>query len=156
MNIDDADEKLLRHTRKPENLSHPFIYVNGNNVNLAIFSFWYLENRNDDFVSFEVFGFGRILKTDGNNVEIEEMELYLDDDESIIINDDVRCSFDDLVSLENNYIKELQKCVDSIETGKPIKNIESLRNAFCQLVSNDALEMYRRICPDFLKMLGLQ
>ena len=84
------------------------------------------------------------------------MELYLDDDESIIINDDVRCSFDDLVSLENNYIKELQKCVDSIETGKPIKNIESLRNAFCQLVSNDALEMYRRICPDFLKMLGLQ
>ena len=156
MNIDDAENKLLDYKRTSENWSWPFIFVNGNSVNLAFFSFRYLENRNDSFVSFEVFEFLRILKTDSKNVEVEEMELYLDDDESIIINDDVRCSFDDLVSLENNYIKELQKCVDSIEAGEPIKNIESLRNAFCQLVSNDALEMYRRICPDFLKMLGLQ
>ena len=155
MNIDDADVKLLHHTRQPANLSHPFVYVKGNSVNLAIFSFWYLENRNDDSVSLEIFGFGRIFKTDGKNVEVEEMNLYLDDDESIIINDDERCSFHELASLENNYIKELQKCVDSIEAGEPIKNVESLRNAFCQLVSNDALEMYRRICPEFLEMMGL-
>ena len=155
MNIDDTFEILLYHRITSEIWSWPFVFVNGHNVNLAAFSYYEIENCDDTSTSSEVYGFRRILKTDGKNVEVEEMDLFLADDESIIINDDERCSFDDLLLLDKNYIKELQKCVDSIEAGEPIKNVESLRNAFCQLVSNDALEMYRRICPEFLEMMGL-
>jgi hypothetical protein len=60
-----------------------------------------------------------------------------------------------IVDLEQEYYNILQNLIKNYTTNQDM-NFDALRTTFLKLVSNKQLELYRQMCPKFLKMLNIE
>lgn len=148
MIIKDSVSKLLQYVREGEMCSCPIILPNDKTVELAVFTYYASEEA-----PITVFGYGRVIKTDGNNITTEEHELFQSEEELIVIKDVPTVPGDTRQILYDNYYEELQSCIDSLEEYGSADNISNLAKIFLQLIPGDALELYRRISPSFLELV---
>lgn len=150
MIIRELMNKLTQYTREGELCSCPFILVNNNQVELAVFTYYASEGN-----PITVFGYGQIIKTNGTEIIVEEKELFEKESDLIVIDDS-------LVPIElhrqiyNSYYETLQTLIDNYMKNEKSEVIDNLSILFQQLIPSDAMELYRRMCPSFLKMLKIQ
>lgn len=106
-----------------------------------------------DGVPQTVFGYGQLIKSNGESIETEEKELFQNEDELIIINKLPIVSFEQHREMYDNYYSHLQNAIDSIKTNGVIENVDALRTAFKAIIPTEAIELYKRICPSFLELI---
>lgn len=115
---------------------------------LAVFTYFA-----SDGVPQTVFGYGQLIKSNGESIETEEKELFQNEDELIIINKLPIVSFEQHREMYDNYYSHLQNAIDSIKTNGVIENVDALRTAFKAIIPTEAIELYKRICPSFLELI---
>lgn len=148
MIVRDLVNKLMQYVREGELCSCPIIMCNESKVELAVFTYF----ASDD-VPQTVFGYGQLIKSNGESIETEEKELFQSEDELIVINKLPIVSFEQHREMYDNYYSHLQNAIDSIKTNGAIENVDALRTAFKAIIPTEAIELYKRICPSFLKLI---
>lgn len=141
MNIKDIINQLYTCSDNEESASCPVLLFKNNKIQVGIFTFFI---TNEDPTN--IIGYGRLIKSNGKKIGIEDLSDKFTDKE-IVINDDEPMSITQLVSLYAQYYDELQKYVDGQG------NIKELSDAFKAIVTNDTIEMYRPICPEFIEIM---
>ena len=149
MNVKDSVNQLLQYVREGEICSCPVILLNDSAVELAVFTYYATEEP-----PITVFGYGQIIKTDGQNIAVEERELFQSEEELIVIHDVPTVSADIHQVMYQNYYQELQDFINNMDKSVTADNTSDLSKAFMRLIPIDALELYRRICPSFLELIG--
>ena len=102
-----------------------------------------------------VYGYGRLLTYDGNDINAEERGLFENESDLITINDTRMVSVGQHHVVYNEYYDALQDLVEHYNSDDKKIFIENVSTLFKKLIPDDALEMYRRICPDYLTMLRI-
>jgi hypothetical protein len=138
----------MQYVREGELCSCPIILRNENKVELAVFTYF----ASDD-VPQTVFGYGQIIRLNGENIETEEKELFQNEDELIVINDVPVVPIESHKAIYDNYYQQLQNAIDSIKKNSEVENVDDLRTAFKAIIPTDAIELYKRICPSFLELI---
>ena len=141
MIVRDLVNRLMQYVREGELCSCPIIMRNENKVELAVFTYFA-----SDGVPQTVFGYGQLIKSNGESIETEEKVLFHYEVVLIIINMLPFVSFD-------NYYSHLQNAIHSIKTNGVIENVDALRTAFKAIIPTEAIELYKRICPSFLELI---
>ena len=148
MIVRDLVNRLMQYVREGELCSCPIIMRNENKVELAVFTYFA-----SDGVPQIVFGYGQLIKSNGESIETEEKELFQNEDELIIINKLPIVSFEQHREMYDNYYSHLQNAIDSIKTNGVIENVDALRTAFKAIIPTEAIELYKMICPSFLELI---
>lgn len=150
MKIHESVKKLLEYVREGEECSYPFIISMNHSMKIALFTYYAT-----DETPMIVYGYGQLLTYDGNEVHTEEKELFQNESDFITINDTKMVSVEQHRKMYHAYYDALQELVEHYNSDDREVFIEKVAELFKKLIPNDALEMYRRICPDYLKMLKI-
>ena len=150
MVIVESVKKLREYVREGEYCSCPFIVFVDNSIKIALFT--YYASGETPIV---VYGYGRLLTYDGNDINAEERGLFENESDLITINDTRMVSVGQHHVVYNEYYDALQDLVEHYNSDDKKIFIENVSTLFKKLIPDDALEMYRRICPDYLTMLRI-
>ena len=151
MIVKELINKLFQYVREDENCSYPVILLNENKVELAIFTYF----DDSDTPPATVYGYGQFIRTDGENVETVELDLFQSEDEFIFI-DLPLVSIETYNTMYEDYFSQLQIAIDSLEANGVVENVDDLRNAFKTIAPTEVMELYRRICPSFLELIKVE
>lgn len=86
---------------------------------------------------------------DGNTVIAEERDLFENESDFITLNDTRTVSIEQHKTMYNEYYFALQDLVDNYNSDNQQVYIENVSKLFKNLVSDDALELYHRIYPEY-------
>lgn len=150
MMIVDSVKRLMEYVREGEYCSCPFIVSVDNSIRIALFTYYA-----SDEAPIVVYGYGQFLSYDGNDVYAEERDLFESESDLITINDTRTVSIEQHQAMYNAYYSALQDLVEHYNSEERQVFIENVSGLFKKLIPDDALEMYRRICPDYLTMLKI-
>lgn len=150
MKIHESVKKLLEYVREGEECSCPFIISMNHSMKIALFTYYAT-----DETPMIVYGYGQLLTYDGNEIHTEEKELFQNESDFITINDTKMVSVEQHRKMYHAYCDALQELVEHYNSDDREVFIEKVAELFKKLIPNDALEMYRRICPDYLRMLKI-
>ena len=151
MIVKELINKLFQYVREDENCSYPVILLNENKIELAIFTYF----DDGDTPPSTVYGYGQFIRTDGENVETVELDLFQNEDEFIFI-DLPLISIETYNTMYEDYFSQLQIAVDSLKANGVVENVDDLRNAFKTIAPTEVIELYRRICPSFLELIKVE
>ena len=147
--IAERMEKIWPYIREGELCSCPIITTN-EGIDLAMFTYFA-----DNEEPLTILGYGQLIKTNGESVLIQELDLFEKEEDFIVIENIPIASIDEHERLFDVYHQELEIALKALqETGK-IENVNRLRSTFQQLIPENALELYRRVCPSFLELVQL-
>lgn len=150
MIIVESVNKLMEYVREGEYCSCPFIISAGNSIRIALFTYCA-----SDEAPIVVYGYGQFLTYNGNDVNAEDRDLFESESDLITINDTRTVSVEQHQAMYNAYYDALQDLVEHYNCDDRQIFIEKVSELFKKLIPDDALEMYRRICPDYLNMLKI-
>ena len=150
MIIVESVKKLMEYVREGEYCSCPFIVFVDGSINVALFTYYA-----SDETPIVVYGYGQFLAYDGNDVNAEERDLFESESDLITINDTRTVSVEQHQAMYNAYYGALQDLVEHYNSADKQGYVENVSGLFKKLIPDDALEMYRRICPDYLTMLKI-
>ena len=150
MMVSDSVKKMMEYVREGEWCSCPFIVPGNNSIDLAMFTYYAIDDT-----PIVVFGFGQFLSFDGNTVKAEERSIFKSESEFIIINDSRMVPAEKHKAMHNAYYSALQDMIEHYYSDDRQHFAENLSATFKELTPDDALEMYRRICPEYLTMLKI-
>lgn len=150
MMIVDSVKRLMEYVREGEYCSCPFIVSVDNSIGIALFTYYA-----SDEAPIVVYGYGQFLSYDGNDVNAEERDLFESESDLITINDTRTVPIEQHQAMYNAYYSALQDLVEHYNSDDRQVFIENVSGLFKKLIPDDALEMYRRICPDYLTMLKI-
>lgn len=146
MNIKNGIRCLFRAVYESETVSFPYIVDKNGVLQLALFSYRAVGQK-----PVRIYGFYRELFYDGNAVSAEKRELFQTEEEQILIHQVPTASWDAHQALCNAYYDALQRYADE----PTAENAQAVSECFCAVTPPEAVEMYRRICPEFVTLLGL-
>lgn len=147
--IAERMEKIWPYIREGELCSCPIITTE-DGIDVAAFT--YFANDEEPLV---IFGYGQLIKTNGESVLIQELEMFEKEEDFIVIENVPIVSVDEHEKLYNAYYQELEEALKTLLSEGKVINKESLKNAFRKLIPDNALELYRRVCPSFLELIEL-
>ena len=150
MTIVESVKKLMGYVREGECSSCPFLVSVNNSIRIAVFTYYALDEE-----PIIVYGYGHLLTYDGNNVTAEERNLFDNESDIITINDARMVSVEQHHAMYNAYYGALQNLIEHYDSYDKKVYIENVSRLFKKMIPGDALEMYRRICPDYLTMLKI-
>lgn len=150
MMIVESVKKLMEYVREGEYCSCPFIISVDNTIRIALFTYYA-----SDETPIVVYGYGQILTYNGDAVNAEERDLFESESDLITINDTRTVSVEQHQAMYKAYYGALQDLVEHYNCDDRQVYIENVSELFKKLIPDDALEMYRRICPDYLTMLNI-
>lgn len=150
MMIVESVKKLMEYVREGEYCSCPFIISVDNTIRIALFTYYA-----SDEAPIVVYGYGQLLTYNGNDVSAEERDLFENESDLITINDTRRVSVEQHQAMYKAYYGALQDLVEHYNCDDRQVYIEKVSELFKKLIPDDALEMYRRICPEYLTMLNI-
>lgn len=150
MMIVESVKKLMEYVREGEYCSCPFIVSVDNTIRIALFTYYA-----SDEAPIVVYGYGQFLTYDGNDVNTEERDLFENESDLITISDTRTVSVEQHQAMYKAYYGALQDLVEHYNCDDRQVYIENVSELFKKLIPDDALEMYRRICPDYLTMLNI-
>jgi len=150
MMIVESVKRLMKYVREGEYCSCPFITCVDNSIRITVFTYYA-----SDGAPIVVYGYGQLLTYDGNDVNAEERDLFESESDLITINDTRTVSVEQHRAMYNAYYSALQNLVEHYDSNDRQVYIENVSVIFKKLIPNDALEIYRRICPDYLAMLKI-
>ncbi len=150
MMIVESVKKLMEYVREGEYCSCPFIVSVDNTIRIALFTYYA-----SDEIPIVVYGYGQILTYNGDAVNTEERDLFERESDLITINDTRTVSVEQHQEMYNAYYSALQDLIEHYNSDDRQVFIENVSGLFKKLIPDDALEMYRRICPDYLTMLKI-
>lgn len=150
MVVRDLVIRMAQYAREGELCSCPIIMRNENKVELAIFTYF---ASND--IPQTVFGYGRLIHSNGKNIETVKKEPFQSEDEFIVINGLPVVSIEKHMAMYDNYYQQLQIAIDSMKANGVVENVDGLRSAFETIVPASAIDLYKRICPSFLELIKL-
>lgn len=150
MMIVESVKKLMEYVREGEYCSCPFIVSVDNTIRIALFTYYA-----SDEAPIVVYGYGQFLTFNGNDVNAEERDLFENESDLITINDTRTVSVEQHQAMYKAYYGALQDLVEHYNCDDRQVYIENVSELFKKLIPDDALEMYRRICPDYLTMLNI-
>lgn len=150
MMIVESVKKLMEYVREGECCSCPFIVSVDNTIRIALFTYYA-----SDEAPIVVYGYGQFLTFNGNDVNTEERDLFENESDFITINDTRTVSVEQHQAMYEAYYGALQDLVEHYNCDDRQVYIENASELFKKLIPDDALEMYRRICPDYLTMLNI-
>ncbi len=148
--IVETIKKLMEYVREGEYCSCPFIVSVDNTIRIALFTYYASDEH-----PIVVYGYGQFLSYDGNNVIAEEKDLFENESDLITINDTRTVSVEQHQAMYNAYYSALQDLFEHYNSCDRQVFVETVSELFKKLIPDDALEMYRRICPDYLMMLKI-
>ena len=143
-------KKLMEYVREGEYCSCPFIVSVDNTIRIALFTYYA-----SDEAPIVVYGYGQFLTFNGNDVNAEERDIFENESDLITINDTRTVSVEQHQAMYKAYYGALQDLVEHYNCDDRQVYIENVSELFKKLIPDDALEMYRRICPDYLTMLNI-
>lgn len=149
MIIEECMSLIFQHVRETETCSYPYLVNKDGKLQIAVFTYMATEEP------ITIFGYDRVLTTDGESIDIEDKELFKSEDEFIYVGKDYRVDIKLRNALFKGYCEELQNYIDRLEGNRPVSG-ETLRKIFTKLIPEDAFELYRRICPGYLEILGIE
>ena len=147
MNIIQEIDRLYLYVREGELCSYPILDKKSEKVELEIFT--YFASEEDD--SQTVYGFGQLIKTDGTNIFVSEMDLFQREEDLITFEVPPFVTEEARNELYEYYCDCLQKYYDEPSD----ENKRLLRDAFTTVVPLDAVILYKVVSPWFINMLGL-
>lgn len=150
MVVRDLVIRMAQYARDGELCSCPIIMRNENKVELAIFTYFASDN-----IPHPIFGYGRLIHSNGESIKTVEKELFKSDDEFIVINELPIVSIEKHMAMYDNYYQQLQIAIDSMKANGAVENVDGLRSAFETIVPSAAIDLYKRICPSFLELMKL-
>lgn len=150
MMIVESVKKLMEYVREGEYCSCPFIVSVDNTIRIALFTYYA-----SDEAPIVVYGYGQFLTFNGNDVNAEERDLFENESDLITINDTRTVSVEQHQAMYKAYYGALQDLVEHYNCDDRQVYIENVSELLKKLIPDDALEMYRRICPDYLTMLNI-
>ena len=145
MNIKEGMAQLLRRVREGEKIGCPYVVQRNGKLQLAVFS--YIAAGTEPV---RVYGYSRELFYDGQSVS-EEKRGYFQSEEQVIT---VSCvpvvSREDRTAMYDRYYDALQRYVDK----QTPENAAQVARCFMTVTPPEAVEMYRRMCPEFVALIG--
>lgn len=150
MQVKEAINQLAQYVREGELPSCPFLMWSNGQFEVAMFTYYA-----SDTSPITVFGYGQLIKTDGDSVVVEELGLFEKEDELIIIKDSpyVSCKYHkEMYAL---YYETMQSCIEHFENSDINPQVDCLSKLFQRLISSEAMVLYRQICPSYLEMLNI-
>ena len=150
MMIIESVKKLMEYVREGEYCSCPFIVSVDGTTKIALFTYYA-----SDEAPIVVYGYGQFLSYDGIEVNAEERDLFQNESDLITINDTRNVTLEQHQAMYDAYYGALQDLVEHYNSDDKQVYIETVSELFRKLIPDDAMEVYRRICPDYLMMLKI-
>lgn len=141
MTLKDMYNELLMYVREGELCSCPYIVEKDNKKTLGLFT--YIASVGSDV---SVYGIGQIISYSESGVICEEGELFESEEEIITISDTRDVTPKERDELYDEYLEKISAYFAGEQMCK-----SAIKDIFCKLVSKDALKLYRRIIPYFVK-----
>ena len=143
MDVREGMEQMLRHISEGEECSCPYIAMENGQPVLKLFT--YIASQSEPM---KIYGYGRLLSYDGSKVTVEKKGLFQCREDMIIVYDQPMVTWEEQEKLINTYYDALQRYIKS----QNFWTLRALAKAFYNIVPQDAIELYWRICPEFIQM----
>ena len=151
MNVKNAVSAISNYIREGEQPGCPYFVLRDGLPRLAVFTYY---AENDPGIT--VYGYGQELIVSDDNYQVEALEkdYFQSESELIKINDMPPVTARERDSFYESYYTALQRFFDCYPNVDDALKDE-LAGTFRKIISNDALELFRRMCPEFLQYLSL-
>ena len=160
MNVRETAKQLMLRVPEDSSLkfvSYPIILKKNKKIELAIFYCSiqdyilvdYIDGSSGDVLTIHGFTITDMIKS--NSTGFEHIDTYYFFLGKIFIENYCK----PLSELYEKYLDQLQIAIDDLETIGKISNLKDLQKAFKDLVSENELRVYKKICPNFLRMLHI-
>ena len=146
--IKDILSILMRYVREGEKCGIPFIMMEKNIPVLAIFTYFSLEEPD----KITIFGYGQLVKSDGENTVCEALKQFNSEAEFITITQPQYITIELRNSNFQNYYQALDRMFLTLQSGGGVdsETKTAVQKAFCSIIPEEGVELYNRICPDFV------
>lgn len=144
MNVREGMEQMFYYIRESEECSCPYITMKDGKPILKLFTYFASTDE-----PMEIYGYGSLLSYDGEKVTVERKGLFQQREEIITIYDMPMVTWEKQEKLIDAYYDALQRYIKS----QNFWTLRALAKAFYNIVPQDAIELYWRICPEFIQML---
>lgn len=139
-------EEMFSYIREGEECSCPYIVKKDGAYMAGLFT--YFTARDVDLV---IYNLGRNLMNNGEQVLEYEVDIFTSEDDFIHIHDEKMKT----LAERNALYEEYYNSVDKYIMEKNQKNRERVKENFLNLIPLEVIELYKRVCPEFVMEFGL-
>ena len=145
---EDILSTLMRYVREGEKCGIPFIIMEKNIPVLAIFTYFSLEEPD----KITIFGYGQLIKSDGENTVCEGLKPFNSEAEFITITQPQYITIDLRNSNFQKYYQALDRVLLTLQSGEDVdsETKTAVQKAFYSIIPEEGVELYNRICPGFV------
>ena len=145
----DQVDRLFTGLYEGEVPSWPYLVQTAGGDRLAMFT--YFPDEDPETGADVVLGYGRECRLEGGEIVSEEKEMFETEDAFLFLRDAREMTYDERDALLAQYCAAIDAFLAEPENNALRRAVGT---AFRQIVSGDALEMYRQNCPAFLARFG--
>lgn len=140
-------ERLLSGLYEEETPSWPYLLQTESGYQIAIFTYL-LDEDDPDTGADVVLGYGRECHLDGVRMVSEQKELFETEEKLIFLRDARKITIEERDQMLEQYCAAIDAFLAEPENDTLCR---AVGKAFRQMVSGDALALYRQNCPAFLE-----
>lgn len=150
MNIHDTLRKLYFNVYENDKISYPFIVQCDNCPTIALVSY-----TQSNVQQSTITGIKEMLIYSNGKVISKKYKPFKKRDRIVVKTTEILVSKEEHVKLTGAYYTALEALVNNYHSENQSQYIDEFKKAFCDVVSEEYYELYRRACPEFMKLLGL-
>lgn len=143
-------EELLMYVRENEACSCPILMFPNNQPAIAIFT--YIES---DEIPITIYGYNQLIIAENDKIVSINKDLFESESELIVIDELPLVSIEEHEAMYNSYYEALGSLIDNFSSESQNKYLSELSKAFKRIIPDNCMELYRRICPDYLSLLKI-